>query len=168
MQNLILQKNSKKTKEKKLAKYCFNTKFFTSFFILFFTTFSLFLTSIKTVHAQITNPALGELGNRPDEASSGETFVNFFVDLWNNVITIGGIIVLVMFLWGALEWITAGGDSGKIEKARNKMMQSIIGLLILASSFVIIGFISQLFFGEEFSLLNLGFTIQDTPGGTTP
>lgn len=129
------------------------------------TILGLFSTAKTSVHAQITNPAIGELGNNAEEAVSGQTFVRYFVDLWNTVITIGGFIVLIMFLWGALEWIVAGGDSGKIEKARNKITQSIIGLLILVSSFVIIGFISQLFFGEEFSLLNLSFTRQ---GGTTP
>ena len=117
----------------------------------------------QTSGTGITNPITGNLGNDPDAASSGETFVGYFVDLWNSVISIGGFIVLIYFLWGALEWITAGGDAGKIEKARSRITQSIIGLLILVSSFIIIGFISQLFFGEEFSLLNLTFT---SPGGT--
>lgn len=124
--------------------------------------------SVVPTHAQtsgtgITNPITGTLGNDPDAAASGQTFVGYFVDLWNTVISIGGFIVLIYFLWGALEWITAGGDASKIEKARNRIMQSVIGLLILVSSFVIIGFVSQLFFGEEFSLLNLTFT---RPGGT--
>ena len=51
----------------------------------------------------------------------------------------------------------------KIEKARNKITQAVIGLVILVGSFAIIGFISQLFFGEEFSILNLTFT---KAGGT--
>ena len=122
-----------------------------------------FLSMTFPAHAQITNPVTGELGSDAEAAASGELFVNYFVDIWNTVISVGGLIVLIMFLWGALEWITAGGDSGKIEKARNRIMQSIIGLLILVSSFVIIGFVSQIFFGDEFSLLNLTFT---APGGS--
>ncbi len=118
---------------------------------------SFFITTVPSF-AAITNPVTGELGNDAEKAASGETFVYYFTTLWNTAVTIGAIAVLIMFLWGALEWITAGGDSGKIEKARSRIMQSIIGLLILVSSFVIIGFISQLFFGEEFSILNLTFT----------
>lgn len=124
---------------------------------------SAFIGIAPPAYAQISNPVISEtLGNDVEAAESGSIFVSYFVDIWNTVISIGGLIVLIMFLWGALEWITAGGDSGKIEKARNRIMQSIIGLLILVSSFVIIGFVSQLFFGEEFSLLNLTFI---RPGG---
>lgn len=112
----------------------------------------------QTSGTGITNPITGTLGDDPEKAASGETFVSYFVDLWGTIISIGGLIVLIMFLWGGLEWITAGGDASKIEKARNRIMQSVLGLLILVSSFVIIGFVSQLFFGEEFSLLNLTFT----------
>lgn len=117
-----------------------------------------FLSNASLSFAQITNPVTGSLGDDAEAASSGETFVSYFITLWNTAISIGAILVLFYFLWGALEWITAGGDSGKIEKARNKIFQSIIGLLVLVSSFVIIGFISQLLFGEEFSILNLSFT----------
>ncbi len=121
-------------------------------------TFISFFTTAIPSFAAITNPVTGELGDDATKAASGETFVDYFTTLWNTAVTIGAVAVLIMFLWGALEWITAGGDSGKIEKARSRILQSIIGLLILVSSFVIIGFISQLFFGEEFSILNLSFT----------
>lgn len=117
----------------------------------------------QTEGTGITNPVIGGLGDNPETAATGELATNYFVDIWNTLISIGGLVVIVMFLWGALEWITAGGDSGKIEKARNKITQAIIGLVILVSSFVILGFISQVFFGDEFSILNLTFT---RPGGT--
>lgn len=129
---------------------------------------STFISSTVQAFAQtegkgITNPAIGALGDDAEKAKSGELFTGYFVDIWNTIITVGGLIVLIMFLWGALEWITAGGDSSKIEKARNRILQSLIGLIILVSSVAIIGFISQLFFGTEFSILNLSFT---SPGGT--
>lgn len=121
------------------------------------TAYSFFATVLPSF-AAIINPVTGELGNDAEKAASGATFVDYFTTLWNSAITFGAISVLIMFLWGAIDWITAEGDSGKVEKARNKIIQSIIGLLILVSSFVIIGFISQLLFGEEFSILNLSFT----------
>lgn len=121
-----------------------------------------FLSVAFPAFAQITNPVIGDLGNDAEAASSGETVTSYFVTIWNTLISIGALAVIIMFLWGALEWITAGGDSSKIEKARNRIMQSLIGLIILVSSFVILGFISQAFFGEDFSILNLQFT---GPGG---
>ncbi len=121
-------------------------------------TISSFVAATLPSYAAITNPVTGGLGNDVEKAASGETFVYYFTTLWNSFVVIGAIAVLIMFLWGSLEWIAAGGDTGKIEKARNRITQSILGLLILVSAFVIIGFVSQLFFGEEFSILNLTFT----------
>ncbi|MCB9813462.1 MAG: hypothetical protein H6772_03585 [Pseudomonadales bacterium] len=105
-----------------------------------------------------TNPVIGEsLGGNAEEAADGTTFVNYFVTVWNAFIVIGAILVLIYFLWGAIQWISAGGDKSKIETARNRITHSILGLIILVSSFVIIGFISSLLFGDEFSILNLQF-----------
>ncbi len=58
---------------------------------------------------------------------------------------------------GSIEWISAGADVAIVEKARRRITQAMIGLLVLVSSFVIIEFVSQLFFGDEFSILNLQF-----------
>lgn len=121
-------------------------------------TVAFFITATLPSHAAIVNPVTGDLGNDATKAASGVTFVDYFTTIWNSFTILGAIAVLIMFLWGALEWITAGGDSSKIEKARNRITQSMLGLLVLVSAFVIIGFVSQLFFGEEFSILNLTFT----------
>ncbi len=122
--------------------------------LLAFTAFMLSAVG-SSAHAQITNPAIGSLGNNPPEASSGTTFVNYFIYLWNVAMVVGGLIVLLFFIQAAIEWITAGGDSGKIQKARDRMTQSVIGLFILVFSFVIINFISSLLFGGTgFSILN--------------
>lgn len=105
--------------------------------------------------AQITNPVISEeLGGNAAEASAGLTFVRYFVSLWRAIMSVGALLVLVYFLWAAIEWITAGGDSGKVGKARDKITQSILGLIILVSSTLIIGFISRLFFGSAFNILS--------------
>lgn len=118
--------------------------------------------------AAINNPVLAEdLGGTADDseaASEGTVFVSYLVSLWETIINIGGLLVLFYFVWGALEWITAGGDSGKLEKARLRMMHAVVGLLILVSSFVILGYISTALFGESFSILNLSFPTPDEAG----
>ncbi len=129
------------------------------------TTFGVTLLAPLKAFAAINNPVLPEnLGGTADSseaATSGTVFVQYLVSLWESMINIGGLLVLFYFAWGSIEWITAGGDSGKLEKARLRMMHAIIGLLILVSSFVILGYISTAMFGEEFQILNLSFP---TPG----
>lgn len=125
-------------------------------------------TTQESSRSGITNPVIGNLGNNLEGAQTGSLATSYFINIWNTIISIGGLTVIIMFIWGALEWITAGGDSSKIEKARNRILQSIIGLIILVSSFVILGFISQIFFGEEFSLLNLTFNRATNIDGNPP
>lgn len=103
----------------------------------------------------LTNPAIDSaLGEGVEAASSGATFLSYFITIWRALITVGSLAVIIMFLWGAIDWITAGGDSGKVGKARDKITQAVIGMVILVGSFIIIGFVGQLFF-EGFDLLNL-------------
>lgn len=45
-----------------------------------------------------------------------------------------GLAVLIFLVWGAFDWITAGGDKEKIAAARRKIVNAIIGLFLLALS----------------------------------
>lgn len=128
---------------------------------------ALFLFHTQPALAQITNPVISEeLGGNPVEAQAGFTFVRYFVSLWRAIMSIGSLIVLIYFLWAAIEWITAGGDAGKVGKARDKITQSIIGLIVLVSSTLIIAFISRVFFGPAFNILQPVFP-ENIPVDTT-
>jgi len=106
--------------------------------------------------AAIVNPGIGaSLGGNVAEAQSGVIFSRYFISIWRGVITVGGVLLLVYFLWGAVEWITAGGDSGKITKARDRLTQSMIGFIILVSAAVIIAFLGKVFFGDTINLFQL-------------
>lgn len=113
--------------------------------------------------AQIENPVIGTLGNNVSDAQSGVLFTGYLVTIWQAVITTGALAVLIYFIWGSVEWITAGGEQSKIQSARDRITQAIIGLILLVGSFIIIGFIGELFFGSNFNLLEL--TFPDATGG---
>lgn len=95
---------------------------------------------ISKVLASITNTAVPG-GSTPD-ASPGQ-FAITIATLWQTIILVGGLAFLIYFLRGGLQWITAGGDKGKIEEARGKITQGLVGLAILAASYVIIKFIEM-------------------------
>jgi hypothetical protein len=51
------------------------------------------------------------------------------------------IIVLLVFfqlIMGGFSWITSGGDKGKTDEARNRLVAAVIGLLIIAASYAIL------------------------------
>lgn len=96
------------------------------------------LNLIPKVYAAITNPAVPG-GNNPADAP--KQFAVTFATLWQTIIIVGGLTFIIFFLRGGLNWIIAGGDKGKIEEARNRITQGLIGLAILAASYVIVKFL---------------------------
>lgn len=64
---------------------------------------------------------------------------------------LGGLIFIVMFLNGAFKWITGGEDAGKIQKARDLMVQAVIGLIVMVAGYAIIGLIGSV---VGFDMLN--------------
>lgn len=70
-----------------------------------------------------------------------ETFISTLIGV---ITVVGSIIFIVNFLLAALQWITAGGDSGKIQSARDKMVQSIIGLIVVVAGYSLVGLIGSI------------------------
>ena len=66
--------------------------------------------------------------------SSDGGFGLFFGNIMSAVMTLAAVLVFGFLIWGAIEWITSGGDSGKLEKARNRIGNAVIGLIILAAA----------------------------------
>lgn len=95
---------------------------------------------IDKAYAAITNPVLPG-GESPEQGAS--QFATSFAVIWRTIIIVGGLGFLLFFLWGGLDWLLAGGDKQKIEDARKKITQGLIGLAILAASFVIVEFLAQ-------------------------
>lgn len=65
--------------------------------------------------------------------------------LWRSVVTLGGVAFIIFLVWGGIEWLTAGGDKGKIETAGKMISNALIGLAILIGSYAIILFIQGVF-----------------------
>lgn len=70
--------------------------------------------------------------------SNLESFISAVLGL---ITAFAGVYFIVNFLLAALSWVTAGGDSGKVTAARDKMIQSTIGLIVVVGSYAIVGLI---------------------------
>jgi len=58
-----------------------------------------------------------------------------------------GIMAVIMILYGGFIWMTSGGDPEKIGKAKKILINTIIGLIIILSSYIITAFIINAFLG---------------------
>ena len=68
-------------------------------------------------------------------------------DFLNKAITLAFIIaviaVLIMLVWGAIQWIFSGGEKEAVAAARGRIINALIGLAILAVAFAIAGVAGQ-------------------------
>lgn len=54
------------------------------------------------------------------------------------------ISFVFMFIWAAIQWIVSGGDKEALAGARKRMVNALIGLVILALAFVIFTIIGRI------------------------
>lgn len=89
--------------------------------------------------------------NIPSGVDAPENILQTSLDL----LTIIGVIAALIFLiYGGLLWVTSSGDKAKVDRARQTIMYSIIGLVVMILAFVIVQTIGY-FLGSSF-LSNLG------------
>lgn len=62
------------------------------------------------------------------------------VSIINIALSLLGIIAVVVILIGGFQWMTAGGEDAKVEKARKWIFSGIIGLAIILSAWAIARF----------------------------
>lgn len=61
----------------------------------------------------------------------------------NAFILIAGLMLLTYMLWGALDWITSGGEKEKLSKAQNKLTNAVIGMLLIFVAIVVFGLVTD-------------------------
>lgn len=99
--------------------------------ILLFFVFFLIPNAVLAAPAKITLPnPLGttnilDLGARLIQAGLG----------------IAGSLALLFFIYGGFLWLTSGGSPDKIKKGRDVFLWSVVGLVIIFSSYIMVDFV---------------------------
>ena len=75
---------------------------------------------------------------QPPEIALG----SLFTVIIRLVIVVASLLTLAYLLWGALDWITSGGDKEKIIRARDKITYALIGIIFIILSFSIFGVVA--------------------------
>jgi hypothetical protein len=104
---------------------------------------------IAGIFGDITNPT--KYGTSGD---GGNGFFLFLTNIFKFVGVLAGIFFIVQVIMAGFGYLSANGDPKKTEVAFAKIWQSIIGIAIVASAFIIAAFIGRLT-GLDF----LNFTI---------
>jgi len=125
------------------------------------------MTITHTLLAQINNPALPAIigGGQSPDFNKGTTALGSLVSALVGALFVAGFLLAFIYLiMGGFTWITASGDKTKLEKARDEITNSIIGIIIVAAAYALTSLVAN-FFG--LSLLKLPFPSVTTQQTTT-
>ncbi len=86
--------------------------------------------TVSTINPGFTIPNFGDV----------LTFIirTFFV--------VAGLIAMLYLLLGAFSWITSGGNKESVDKARDKIMNALIGVILIFAVLAIVGVVEQVLF----------------------
>ena len=123
------------------------------------------LAIVMTAHlimASFRIALVGEKGNIGNCATAENACVSTD-DLVNNLITwftaIAGVASAIFLVYGGIMYITSSGDSGKLQKAKQMITYSLIGLAIVAFAIAITAFVSNMIRTAE---KNAAYLVQTT------
>lgn len=120
--------------------------------ISFFGVASSFLTFVGIASAQSICPG-GQFNNLCNLKLQNSS------NIASNIITIllilAVIFSIIFFIWGAIRWISSGGDKSKVEGARSAVTAAIVGLILAFLAYFIVNVISVLFLKQTISTFTL-------------
>lgn len=83
----------------------------------------------------ITNPAIPTL-----KADTG--IATYITIIWQTLVIVGGLMTLIYLAWGGLDYIFSGSQPDRLKRAKDKMFNSIFGLVFLVLSYALIKIVS--------------------------
>lgn len=110
---------------------------------------NLFIKKVEAADTDVIGTITLPSGIPSDIGKTGD-FLSAIIRFY---IIIAGLFTLWQFLSGGIGFITSNGDKTKISESTNKITMSLVGLVIIAASFVIIAIASQLLFGDFRAIL---------------
>ena len=96
----------------------------------------------KVTQGQVGPDKAFPSGSQPDDVFkiANAAILTFF--------TILGLLFLGLMLYGGYNWMTAMGDSEKVDKAKETIIPAVIGMLILISAYAITTFVITNIYGN--------------------
>ena len=99
---------------------------------IFLTTFLFAFLCVGLAHAQYLGFDQGEAVGLPEQ--DARVIAMYII---KNILGVLGIIFIIITLYAGFLWMTAGGNTEQIKKAKQWMVNSIIGMALVLSSWVI-------------------------------
>ncbi len=88
----------------------------------------------------ITIPGFSEVAK--EMAIDGSSLAEYIVAIYRYGAMFAGVIAMFILVYAGWQWLLAGGNSGKISQARDKINGALIGLTLLFGGYILLSLIS--------------------------
>jgi magnesium-transporting ATPase (P-type) len=111
----------------------------------------------SSVIGVISPPVNDPLYTATDPNQAISSLISFGIQIF---FFIAGVAMLIYLLWGAFDWITSEGSKEKVQKAQNKIMYAVIGMVLMVVVVVVFNVIMGTVLGGQFGIgSNMQFTL---------
>jgi hypothetical protein len=102
------------------------------------------------VFGNIANPySAGGLNVTSYNVPNGGGLIVLLSNLSKLVVVIAGIYSLMNFILAGIGFMGAGGDPKVMQRSQERIYRSIMGLIVVAGSYLIAGIVGYLLFGQD-------------------
>lgn len=84
------------------------------------------------------------LGGYANVTNPGTTVASIISNVIGFLTIVAGLWFTINFILGAVSWISAGGDKGKVKEAKDKITQGVVGLAIVVAAYTIAGLLGRI------------------------
>jgi hypothetical protein len=79
-----------------------------------------------------------ELFNGQEIVITGSTLGEYVAALYVFVVSAVGILAAVLIFYGGIMWLTAGGDRGRVQNAKDQIASAVIGILLAFGAYLLL------------------------------
>lgn len=83
----------------------------------------------------------GKAGYQTGMAGTPMTVEDIIANIIQVLLSFIGVIFLLLIIYGGYNWMTAAGDSSKVETAKNTITRAVIGLIVVLAAYAISYFV---------------------------
>ncbi len=115
---------------------------------------------MEKIFAQGASSIVGTVDNplpkayRGITAAQGGGLILFLTNILRLVFVVAGLFAFINLILAGFQFMGAGGDSKVVQKAWGKIWQSLLGLILVVSSFALAALFGYLLFGDAGYILN--------------
>ncbi len=92
--------------------------------------------------AALAQNYLGDIGNAIETGGGSTTDLpTIIAGIINTLLGFLGVVALVLVIISGFQWMMAGGDSSKVDTAKTRMINGVIGLAIILAAYSITTFV---------------------------